>query len=1015
MPAAIATASRKRKQPEDMDDSPPKRVTRARAAKPTAAMPEKTTRTRTVTTASARAAAISKTSAKTTRAPSKQPVKAAEAEEQDDTEVGAATEVEAVKKGRGRPRKEVESKKIIESAKATRTRQVRTNTEKVAEKPATRTRARTGTSTISEEATSEPARKTTRAAAKPTVAGKEMPATKKITLKKKVTFEDENRQDKENVPLPAESKQTSAKATGMRAKPVRKVPAVKATATKASTAKSIVTKSARGRKAPMDNADEKTSGTPLSPKKVKQIAKSVSSGSEDELCDRPPVRALSRSPMKRPVSVRNTVKLTRKETREQAPTPTSSSQNDVTPLLQSPAKRPPPSPFKDAIRSTPKKPPFPDAISRTEVVSGQSLFKDSIKASPKKMPLPGPLSQSSSMTSTSPLKVSLLKSPAKRPVSPEKLSLFNSPSKLLRLSPSKQTLGCEATPFGLPTITPQRLFISPPSYAEAEEILGPVNQAVLSAGIEDVDESGFIEGTPAKVAFAQYRENPLAAYEAQSKKAEIPVDSALRQSETGLDSEDELLAGTPTLAALKNASTPGLKTSSRRETLGITPLALKLSSWSSSSPVKMGLASSIQEEAGTPTIASSPTQSDCSVIHHEDVTGTKPSFFDDEMLVTEQESTEVQVGETGIVYNLSSQPLGASDEPQEADPDEEADIAEDPNTDISSEESVIQATPKKSIIKATPEKTITSTSPAHSASNHSSQDTISVLEDSFGAPIALPEEEVVDIDSQDFDFMQEVSQASQEYGDENAIPIDPRLFEQFIAQPTAAPQTTQAESSMVTPARAISRPREVHTVCKVPLRDEGVEGSPIKTPRKRSKSIGAAPLNAMSMSSRPPLPGNDTVVSYSAEEDYAVTTLYTSGRASVDPNQSPRKVSYETSVINAMMTPQASAKYTPVRSVRKGADAQILRGAVVHVDVHTSEGADASSLFVELLSQMGARCVKQWSWNSRNSTPGVHGAVQAPKIGITHVVFKDGSKRTLQKVREAKGEVLCVGVGWVLE
>ena len=37
------------------------------------------------------------------------------------------------------------------------------------------------------------------------------------------------------------------------------------------------------------------------------------------------------------------------------------------------------------------------------------------------------------------------------------------------------------------------------------------------------------------------------------------------------------------------------------------------------------------------------------------------------------------------------------------------------------------------------------------------------------------------------------------------------------------------------------------------------------------------------------------------------------------------------------------------------------------------------------------------------------------KIGITHVVYKDGGKRTLEKVRDTEGVVKCVGVGWVLE
>jgi hypothetical protein len=126
------------------------------------------------------------------------------------------------------------------------------------------------------------------------------------------------------------------------------------------------------------------------------------------------------------------------------------------------------------------------------------------------------------------------------------------------------------------------------------------------------------------------------------------------------------------------------------------------------------------------------------------------------------------------------------------------------------------------------------------------------------------------------------------------------------------------------------------------------------------------------------------------------------------------------------MTPSAepfSTAGTPFKPARVGADAQILRGAVVYVNVHTTEGADASGIFIELLTQMGAKCVKQWNWNPSTSvagpsTPGPSESIEcttSAKVGITHVVFKDGGRRTLQKVRESKGLVLCVGVGWVLE
>jgi len=110
---------------------------------------------------------------------------------------------------------------------------------------------------------------------------------------------------------------------------------------------------------------------------------------------------------------------------------------------------------------------------------------------------------------------------------------------------------------------------------------------------------------------------------------------------------------------------------------------------------------------------------------------------------------------------------------------------------------------------------------------------------------------------------------------------------------------------------------------------------------------------------------------------------------------------------------------TPAKTPKKDVTSNVLQGAVVFVDVHTTEGADASGIFVELLTQMGARCVKQWSWNPRASfnvpTDQHLDGTPAGKIGITHVVYKDGGVRTLEKVRDSKGVVLCVGVNWVLE
>jgi len=103
--------------------------------------------------------------------------------------------------------------------------------------------------------------------------------------------------------------------------------------------------------------------------------------------------------------------------------------------------------------------------------------------------------------------------------------------------------------------------------------------------------------------------------------------------------------------------------------------------------------------------------------------------------------------------------------------------------------------------------------------------------------------------------------------------------------------------------------------------------------------------------------------------------------------------------------------YTP--GTRDDLNPNLLRGAVVFVDVHTTEGADASGVFMELLTQMGARCRKTWDWNP--SSPSSNADASSNKVGITHIVYKDGGKRTLEKVRQTNGLVHCVGVSWVLD
>ncbi|KAG0134674.1 hypothetical protein HOY82DRAFT_499857 [Tuber indicum] len=106
-------------------------------------------------------------------------------------------------------------------------------------------------------------------------------------------------------------------------------------------------------------------------------------------------------------------------------------------------------------------------------------------------------------------------------------------------------------------------------------------------------------------------------------------------------------------------------------------------------------------------------------------------------------------------------------------------------------------------------------------------------------------------------------------------------------------------------------------------------------------------------------------------------------------------------------SPPATSNHFARRNSGMVSQMGVLAGAVVFVDVYTADGADASGPYVHTLRGLGARVLKAWNWNPDGGNK--------DKIGITHVVFKEGSPRTLQKVKDSKGVVVCVGVGWVIQ
>lgn len=220
----------------------------------------------------------------------------------------------------------------------------------------------------------------------------------------------------------------------------------------------------------------------------------------------------------------------------------------------------------------------------------------------------------------------------------------------------------------------------------------------------------------------------------------------------------------------------------------------------------------------------------------------------------------------------------------------------------------------------------------------------------------LPENDFGNVGGQR-SFGDDLSEASQEYGDENDVPVDPSL----------AHAHAQVPKTPVRPA-----PRVAFTTTKVPLKP--ADDSTPSQDKKRIFSASKIPSKGTGS-----LPKSATVISYSPTKE---------------------------------KTDMWSTMGSPSRSPRKETNSSLLRGAVVFVDVHTSEGADASGIFVDLLHQMGAKCVKTWNWNPSGSQ---RSESSNNRVGITHVVFKDGGRRTMERVRQAKGLVQCVGVSWVLD
>ena len=694
---------------------------------------------------------------------------------------------------------------------------------------------------------------------------------------------------------------------------------------------------------------------------------------------------------------------------DQVTAPSSPSKLKLSSILASPARRPPLSPYKDALKSSPKKVQLGDSMaqpvllpSRTPMkvsllqespkrgnlgdsttqsilLPSKSPFKLSLlQESPKRVRIEDKATQPPGSPSRSPSKASLLKSPARRPTaSPIKSSGLVSPNKSGIKAPAFRAVvtSRQSSPSKAPNTSPEKVASIPfqaGSPKEIDSIDTKVDEELNEEPEEDHDEDhdgcAGEDGCPA----------PLSEVTATEVAAEIesPLQTTVASFEEPLSFDDTIVNDQ---CEPVNKSNHTVESSVSTETHNMF----------------RGPAFSLTSDAFRRISIESGSE--------------------DELASPEKEFGVTPLRRHGFFAQISSTP--AVIDGQNSDTSEDQ-LSFTPLADQLN--SWTASSPEKQNTKSRPRQARGLFSLGGPGIVVSHEPTVDDIQRGSPAKSSFFEDEMVMRDSEEnveeasFEIdtgdehdiaalqVSQESQASQEYGDENAVPSNAEILR---AEQDHTLTCTPAKA--VTPAKNISQqPREIHTVSKVPLR-ASADDSPLIVTRQRSRSLGG-PLSVVLDSHQDSV--RQSEIHEDAEHEHG----------SLDQPATPILVASR-----IPQTPGSAIRLdaeTPGRSARKLAVPDVLQGAVVFVDVHTSEGADASGIFVDLLTQMGARCVKQWSWNPRTSMGGSltsdtaqAASLDMTRVGITHVVYKDGGKRTLEKVRSSNGVVLCVGVGWVLE
>ncbi|GAW11355.1 hypothetical protein ANO14919_006990 [Xylariales sp. No.14919] len=961
---------------------------------------------------------------------------------------------------RGRPKKPTAATTTSAAKKQTQTTTASARTRKTtkndgdvaaAAKPTKKTtRGRAAAGTVTTSYTTEPTPGLKSAVSRPA---------SKVTgiLKKSVTFQEP---EKENV-LPEsatgiKTETAGTTATGMKAKPVRKPTTASGRTTRAS-ARAAIT--------------ETTEKKPLSPKKDGQnrpLSRDASSDDELATYEKTPLKPLMKSPVKPPSGVKKL---------EIPPPDNEKDENSLQPIestfasvFNSPARRPPPSPFKDAMKSPAKRgdaiPSLMFSSTTAEEQGTQSPSKPAMLQSPAKrphMPLQAfQFSQEQIDIPRSPTKRSLLSTPAKRPASPMKLlgsSVSETENKPQEASKDDTPTMEEISEEQLQSqIRAETGTISPQESAAVETILEPIRE------VDNEDSIRFESPTPfpgrlsavlPRHADPALKQNPLPVPEPAIQSPRLaspePHESETKSSEAqsqphAMDICEDAVVETSVPDSAPDATpttqSPCLSSPEPQKS-GTEHSESQLEVQSVDTCTATTVESTIRESVQTTTPQAAPKQaafglrakdleddvmsdsedelafSNKATSKHQDDTlicgpalvvppppifkGTKLTITPIAARAASRAIRSVAKG-SGLGYTPLSVQLGAwkassplkarqSEQKPSTQPEDDDDefslldesefpIVETPAKGFFDDEMRIRADMEnEAAMEAFLEADI-----AAKFDKHDFHD-LGLMSESEELSVVMEDDESSVINTQENEPSRSfgsVSTASQEYGDENAVPIDPALFGNGADAPTSN------EPPPVTPKRSFAS-REFHTISKVPLKR--ADDSPPRTLNKRHCSTVSK-----ATSQRPSGPFSG--VTLPGKRSSQIELEKQTDQESKFPQATPSKFSARSSV------------GTPARTTRSDLNPALLHGAIVFVDVHTTEGADAGRIFVDLLIQMGARCVKSWPWNPTTATGS---EADISKIGITHVVFKDGGKRTLEKVNESNGIVQCVGVSWVLD